>query len=118
MGEFSINGVAIKNPSAFKIERYNITTMNRLANGNMSGDLVAKKMKFYFTYDAITAEELEQILTAIWDTESIFFDLIYPYNGTTHMKTVYSGSIPSELVRAGKTANWVWRGVIFNLIER
>ena len=57
MANFSVNGIAIKNPSKFKIERYNITNMERLADATMVGDLIAKKRKFYFTYDAISGDE-------------------------------------------------------------
>ena len=118
MAHFFINGIAIKNPSSFKIERYNITTMNRLANGQMVGDLIAKKRKFYFTYDAISGEDLDNILEAIWETNNLFFTLTYPENGVQKTARVYVGSIPTELHRAGKTTNWVWRNVTFNLIEQ
>ena len=118
MAHFFINGTAIKTPSSFKIERYNITTMNRLANGQMVGDLIAKKRKFYFTYDAISGEDLDNILEAIWETNNLFFTLTYPENGVQKTARVYVGSIPTELHRAGKTTNWVWRNVTFNLIEQ
>ena len=35
MANFKVNGKVIKNPSAFKIERYNVTNMERLANADM-----------------------------------------------------------------------------------
>ena len=38
MANFQINGVNIKNPSTFKVERYNVTNMERLANADMTGD--------------------------------------------------------------------------------
>ena len=110
MANFSINGVLIKNPTTFKIERYNVTTM--------VGDLVAKKRKFYFVYEAITAEDLETILNAIWETNDIFYPLIYLENGWVKRAIVYVGSIPTELHRGGATPNWVWKNVQFNLIER
>lgn len=115
---FTINGRAIKNPSGFKIERYNVTNMERLANAKMVGDLIAKKRKFYFTYDAITGEDLDNILEAIWETKKLFFSLKYKENGKDKSATVYVGSIPTELHKAGKTTNWVWRNVTFNLIEQ
>lgn len=118
MANFSINGVVVKNPSAFKIERYNVTTMERLANAEMVGDLVAKKRKFYFTYDAIGGYDLDKILEAMWETNELFFPLIYTENGATKTVTVYVGSIPTELHRAGRTTNWIWRNVTFNLIEK
>jgi len=118
MAKFVVNGVAIKTPSTFKIERYNVTSMTRLADASMSGELIAKKRKFYFTYDAITGIELDKILSAIWDSSSLFFNLSYLENGVSKSASVYVGSIPSELHKAGNSSNWVWKGVTFNLIEQ
>lgn len=117
MSKFIINGREVKNPSTFKIERYNVTNMERLANADMVGDLIAKKLKFYFTYEAITAEELDNILEAIWNTNSIFYTLQYVENGVVKSATVYSGSIPSEL-HSAKSKEWIWKDVSFNLIQK
>lgn len=117
MANFEINGRGIKNPSAFKIEYYNVTNMERLANADMVGDLIAKKHKFYFTYEAITAQDLDNILDAIWNTDKIFFELRYTYQGKQKSATVYSGSIPAEL-HSAKSKEWVWKNVTFNLIEK
>ena len=112
-----INGITIKNPSAFKVERYNVTTMERLSNATMVGDLVAKKLKFYFTYDAISAEDFDTILRAIWDSNSLFFPFEYADRGVTKRTMVYVGSIPSDLHHMS-SRNTVWKNVTFNLIER
>lgn len=117
MANFTINGRGIKNPSTFRIERYNVTNMERLANADMVGDLIAKKLKFYFTYDAITAAELDNILEAIWDTNDIFYTLEYNYQGEQRSAVVYSGSIPTDL-HSAKSKEWVWKNVTFNLIEK
>lgn len=117
MANFTINGRAIKNPSSFKLERYNVTNMERIANGDMVGDLIAKKVKLYFTYEAITAGELDNILEAIWTHNSLFFPVTYLYNGKVETATVYVGSIPSEL-HSAKSKEWVWRNVTFNLIQK
>lgn len=114
---FVVNGVHIKNPSTFRIERYNVTTMERLSNADMVGDLVAKKLKFYFTYDAITAEDFDAILSAIYDSDNLFFPIEYPHNGQTRSAMVYVGSIPADL-HFMSSANTVWKNVTFNLIER
>jgi hypothetical protein len=82
----------------------------------MVGDLIAKKRKFFFTFDAITGADLDVILEAIWDTSSLFYTLSYEENGVAKTATVYSGSIPSELHKASE--NWVWKGVSFDLIEK
>ena len=119
---FKINGVEIKNPSTFKIERYLVTNMERLANADMVGEIIAKKRKFYFTYETLTAAELNHILNTIWEISSLFYPFQYEENGTVKNAIVYSGSIPSELARVhGSTSNpdnWVWKNVTFNLIER
>lgn len=114
---FTINGIAIKNPSAFKIERYNVTTMERLSDASMVGDLVAKKLKFYFTYKVISAEDFDNILHAIWDSDKLFFPFEYEDRGERKVATVYVGSIPSDLQYMSKR-NIVWKNVTFNLIER
>lgn len=114
---FVVNGVRIKNPSTFKIECYNVTTMERLSNADMVGDLVAKKRKFYFTYDAISAEEFATILSAVYDSDALFFTLEYSNSGRTERATVYVGSIPAEL-HYMSNRNAVWKNVTFNLIER
>ena len=114
---FKINGVTVKNPDTFKVERYNVTTMERLSNADMVGDLVAKKRKFYFAYDALTAEELDTILKAIWESDSLFYDLQYTERGKSISATVYVGSIPTELHYMSKN-NTIWKNVSFNLIER
>lgn len=114
---FVINGVTVKNPSTFKIERYNVSTMERLSNADMVGDLVAKKLKFYFTYEAISAADFDRILSAIWDADGLFFPLQYDDRGETKKASVYVGSIPAELHYMSKT-NTVWKNVTFNLIER
>lgn len=113
---FKINGVPIKRPSSFKIERFNVTNLERLANAEMCGDLIAKKRKFYFTYEAIQSDDLDKILNLIWETDSIFYTFTYIENNVEKTAIVYSGSIPSDLQRAG--GKWVWKNVTFNLIEK
>lgn len=114
---FIINNIAIKNPTAFKIERYNVTTMERLSNADMVGDLIAKKLKFYFTYDAISAEEFDIILEAIYNGNELFFPLEYEDRGKPKRAMVYVGSIPADL-HYMSSKNVVWKNVSFNLIER
>lgn len=113
--EFIVNGVEIKRPSSFKIERYNVTNLTRVASAKMQGDLIAKKRKFYFTYDAISSDELDKILGAI-DSDTLFFSLSYIENNESKSATVYVGSIPTDLHHTGGL--WVWKNVQFNLIEQ
>lgn len=117
MAHFKINTVPIKDPSTFRIERYNITTLNRLAAAKMVGDLVAKKRKFHFGYDCITATELNHILDLIWNTNSLFYRLDYEEDNVWKNAIVYSGDIPSEL-HSARSSEWVWKNVNFDLIEQ
>lgn len=114
---FVVNGITIKKPSTFKVERYNVTTMERLSNASMVGDLVAKKRKFYFTYASLTAEELDNILSAVYDGDALFFPFTYEDRGKKKTAVVYVGSIPSEL-HYMSNSNTVWKNVTFDLIER
>jgi len=116
MNKFTINGIQIKNPTSFKVERYNITNLQRLASAYMTGDLIAKKKKYYFTYDSISTAEFDTILSAIF-TNTLFFTLSYTYEGKTDNPTVYVGNIPAELAN-GASKTWNWQNLTFDLIER
>lgn len=115
---FRINGVDIKDPSTFKKERYNVTNLARLSDATMAGDLIAQKRKFYFTYDAITAADWQNILNAIWEHEQIFLSFEYMENGVWKQATVYVGNIPADLCLGNNHSHWVWKDVSFNLIEK
>jgi hypothetical protein len=118
MSHFSINGTDIKNPTTFKISRYRITKSNRLADGTMSMELIAKKRKFFFTYDAIDTKEKDAILEEIWENDDNFYDFSYEEDGETKSATVYAGELPTELHQAYENGMWVWKNFNFNLIEK
>lgn len=111
-----LNGTSIKRPSSFKIERYKVTNLQRLANGDMAGDLISKKRKFYFTYDAITSDDIQKILGIIWEINSIFYTLEYVEDNVVKTATVYTGSMPDTLIRTGGC--WVWKDVSIDFIEK
>lgn len=113
---FKLDGVVIKRPSSFKTEFYNITKSNRLANGDMSMELIAQKRKFYFTYNAIDSKEADKILKILWYSKKVFFTLTYIEDNVERSAVVYVGSMPKELYRTGGI--WTWTNFTFNLIER
>jgi hypothetical protein len=113
---YSLAGTTIKRPSAFKIERYKITNASRLANGNMTADVLARKRTFNLTYNQIKASELNKILDAVWNNMSYFFSFTYVDNGVAQSATVYPGSIPAELYCP--IGDWTWKNVSFSLIEQ
>lgn len=113
---FAINGVTIKRPSDFKISRYRITEANRNAAGTMVMDNIARKRKFFFTYNAIESDELNTILNQIWETDSVFFTFSYKENNVSKSAVCYVGEIPSDLFRTDY--KWTWKDVTMNFIER
>lgn len=115
--EYKLNGTIIRRPKEFKIERFNVTKAERLADGSMSMDLIAKKRKFYFTWDAISASDMNKILDLIWETSAVFFTLTYIESNVTKSAVVYTGSMPSTLYRTDD-GDWVWTDVTINFIER
>lgn len=114
--QYFIDGVEIKRPSGFSIERYPITNLVRIGNGDMHGDLLNKKRKFILTYDAIDSRACNQILSLLWDSNKIFFDFTYVEDNVRRQAPVYYGALPKNLHRTGRL--WVWKNVTFNLIER
>jgi hypothetical protein len=119
MSYFQLDGSDIKNPTTFKVSRYRITKSNRLADGTMSMEFIAKKRKFFFTYDGIEDSDMQTILDALWETDEVFYDLDYMENGEWKKATVYAGEIPTELKKVqDKNGKWVWSGFNFNLIEK
>lgn len=113
-----INSTSIKKPTGWKIERYKVSNLERNAAGLMCGDLIARKRKFYFTYEALSARDLDNILDVLWETDDMFFTLTYEENNVRKEATVYPGAIPSDLHHAGPDEEWVWKNVTFDLIER
>lgn len=113
---YTLSGTTIKRPSSFKIEKYKITNAQRLANGDMTADVIAKKRKFTFTYNQITSTELDKILDILWDDTGYFYTFTWVENGKEKSAPVYPGSIPQEL--HCPVGIWVWKGVSFSLIEQ
>lgn len=115
-------GVDIKQPKkeGFKMSRYNLTKSGRVANGDMTMELIAKKRKFFFEYDVISGADMEKIM-AIIDGTAMFFSITYEENGQVKSAQVYVGEIGQQYFRvADKTTptGWYWKDFTFNLIER
>lgn len=115
---FAIDGTVFKKPTGFKISRFKVTDLARIANATMVGDLIAKKRKFFFTYAVISSDDMDAILELLWEPDEIFFVLEYKENGIIKEANVYPGEIPTELHKGNRTKNWVWKNVSFNLIEQ
>jgi hypothetical protein len=110
-----LNGTTIKNPLDFSTSRYNLTKSGRVASGKMTMELIAKKRKFFFTYEVLSGADLDLILGII-DTDAMFFDITYVENNVTKSAKVYVGEIKYDKFRTDK--GWYWKNVTFNLIEQ
>lgn len=111
-----INGIKIKNPTSFQVERYPITNLERIANADMAGDLIARKQKFLYRYDSIDQRDWDDILRAIWEGSSIFVTLQVQEGNKFNTYQVYPGSINADRYRDG--GEWVWKDASFNLIQQ
>ena len=111
-----LNGSIIKRPWPFKIERYKISTLERMSDGGMVGDFIARKRTFSFAYEQINSTELNRILDIIWESDSMFFTLTWIEDNVSHSTTVYPGAIPQTLHHTG--SEWIWKDVSFQLIEQ
>ncbi len=119
MIEIRIDGVLIKEPCEFSIERYNLTKAGRVASGKMMMELIAKKRKFLLRYTILSGTELNHILSLI-DTNKMFFKVEYYESGSRKSAICYAGHIPSQYFRGGDPISplWYWRDVNFDLIEQ
>lgn len=110
-----LNGVTIKEPKSFRIERYDITKASRLASGKMVMDLIAKKKKFVFNYEVLSGAELQKILDIV-DSNDVFYTFTYEENGILKTTTVYCSPITADKFRT--SSGWYWKNVSFSLIEQ
>lgn len=114
--QVKINGTTIKRPLEFRIERYKISTLERISDGSMVGDFIARKRTFHFGYPSINGTELDAILDLLWETNEMFATLTWIENNVEHTTTVYPGAIPQQLHHTG--SQWVWQDIKFQLIEQ
>ncbi len=112
----TLNGIEIKRPSPFTMTKYKISSLERMADGAMVGDFIARKRTYNLTYAQINGTELDKILDIIWESDSMFFTLGWVENNVAKTATVYPGAIPQTLHHTG--SEWVWQDIQFQLIEQ
>lgn len=103
---YKINGTVIKPPTqgTFTEKRYNLTKAERIANGDMTLDFIAKKRTWQMKWDAMDSEEFMNIMALI-DTEEMFFEFTFPgIGGNPETYTCYAGAISRTRDR-GMTGN-------------
>lgn len=114
----AIDSTPIKIPKTegFTIGYYKISDLKRTVNGDQSGDFIALKRTFNFTYESIYSSELNVIINILMGQQKMFYTLTINIDGNTSNYTVYPGAIPASLYRTGE--DWVWTGVSFQVIEK
>jgi hypothetical protein len=108
-------GTQIKNPTNFSIEQYNLTKSGRTANGTMTMDIIAKKLKFLFEYSVLSGPDLKVIYDIVFGDEP-FFTFEWEENGEAKSCMVYAGAIHYNEFRTDGI--WYWKDVKFDLIEQ
>lgn len=111
----SINGVKVKQPSDFSVERYDLTKSGRVASGKMTIDIIAKKRKFILAYEVIAGPALTTLKNAV-DSYNPFFDLVYIENNVEYTVRVYRGAM--KYTRFRTDGVWYWKNLAFDLIEQ
>lgn len=112
---YKVNGLEIKSPSTFSIEKYNLTKAGRLTNGIMMLDLVGKKRKFVIQYNVLREQEYTEIINIIFGV-SMFFTFEYNENSVDKSAICYVGAIKQQQFRTEST--WYWKDVAFDFIEK
>lgn len=114
--DIKLNGVAIKTPTEFSMERYVLTKAGRLTSGKMTAEVVARKRKFLLRYSVIKQSELEPILQVLEDGP-FFFTLEFPDRGEIRTATVYAGAVKNKIFQQA-APDWLHTEVEFDLIEQ
>lgn len=116
-----VNGVKIKEPKALNITRYKLTKSGRVANGDMTMDLVAKKFKLILSYEVISGRDFQKIIDLVDGTKMFFEVQFTDIVGQIKTITCYCGDIPYDKFRHGYDNGldgYYWRNVEISLIER
>lgn len=113
--DYLINGIKIKTPHTFQIERFKLSKSGRLASGLMVMDIISKKKKFMLHYDVISGPDLTVILNLL-DSDVAFYNFQFVEIGAPVTYIVYPGAIKYDRFRNdGRT---YWKNVNFDLIQQ
>lgn len=115
MSLLKINGVAIPDPSDFRVGVMDISKAERNANGRMVIDIITTKVKLEMSWKYLTAEELSSILTSI-SPSTFNVNYLDPRTNTRQTRLFYVGDRQAGLYRFidGKPT---WVDIGFNFIE-
>jgi len=86
----------IPTPNGFSITTQEIAREGRTASGRLVKDIIAVKKVFTLEYNALTAEQVQTLLTEYERRE--FLSFIYPDRGQNRTATVWFAELPRELL--------------------
>lgn len=113
----TIDGTQIKSPSKLKPGIFRLSKSGRLASGKMTIDLIAIKRRIDLTWDAISGDDMAQILDLL--DANVFYTVTFPdpkTPGAQATMKAYVGDINLDLFR--NDGKRVWKGVTLPFIEQ
>lgn len=116
---FTINGVNVTQPAEVSYNRYDLDSEDsfRSLSGEMQRDRVAVKVKLECRWNALTAQQMSQLLKAMDD---VFFDINYfdPHQGGYVTKTFYVGDRSAPIYSMVAGGGIVFKSFSANFIEK
>ena len=112
-----INQTTIKTPTELTVGIFRISKSERLANGDMSMEIIAVKRRLDCSWAVISATDLQQIQSVLDDGVFYTVEYVDPQNGETGTITAYVGDIAQSVWFARGGIRY-WKDVSLALIER
>jgi hypothetical protein len=112
-----INGQVIKTPTELKVGVFRISKSNRLANGDMSMDIIAVKRRLDCNWTIISASELQQIMNILDSSTFYAVEYVDPKNDEAGTIIAYVGDI-NQAVWFKRDGVRYWKDVSLSLIEK
>lgn len=116
---FTINGVNVTQPAEVTYNRYDLDSEDsfRSLSGEMQRDRVTVKVKLDCRWNALTAQQMSQLLRAMDD---VFFDINYfdPHDGQYITKTFYVGDRSAPVYSMVAGGGIIFKSFSANFIEK
>ena len=113
--QLSVDGTLLPVPDSYDVSSYRLTKSGRVANGDMTAEIIAKKRKLFLTYETLGSEDATLLENKVAG-DKFFFTINYTEDGMEKTMVAYAGEFKKTLVRTG--GRWYWKDVSVNLIEK
>lgn len=116
---FKINNVNVTQPAEVTYNRYDLDSEEsfRSLSGEMQRDRVAVKVKLECRWNALTVQQMSQLLSAM---EDVFFPIQYfdPLKGDYVVKTFYVGDRSAPVYSMVAGGGIIFKSFSANFIEK